>query len=408
MENNKKKKTTLTFMDLASVSSVYVNPIKAWQELANCLINIYKNFTKSHIGAEELQYVIMEYEKNQNNIPDVTSINYLVSTINRYTNDYKIPSATTLFLEFKRHCAIYLFSVGSQEKALEILKEIITAISDTIGGNTNNVDINLICVKDCVKLNLASIHFWREDLEESRLLLEEVITYYESTNEDLYLIKMVNFINVAFTYLAWIYTKNHEFEDAEKAFLHALKVIGLVKRHTKEKLKEDNFINTKPKKIFIYDQLINFYSYIQQFDMCQKPLNEILKIMDKRNFNYDVDIGPVHNVYYYITAALYAIKADKVDLSRILHYLICAIKVIYNYSDNFEMIPTAFYQQIFLLIEVIHKNTTKNNDKTIFYRYLKKPFGGENDHSESDSDDSSEVINFNIFRIRRELKLLKR
>jgi hypothetical protein len=68
---------------------------------------------------------------------------------------------------------------------------------------------------------------------------------------------MVSFISVAFTYLAWIYAKKKSFEDAEKAFLHALKVIKTVKMHTKEKLKEEGFIYTYTKKIFIYGNFFN-------------------------------------------------------------------------------------------------------------------------------------------------------
>lgn len=245
-------KFKLNLIEINSISSVFCNPKKAWFELLNSIKHIYKNFQKSQIDPEELAEVLVEDEKNKSSIPDVASIDLLIKTINRYIHEYKIPEAITLFLEFKRHAAIYLFSIGSQEKSLEILKEIITVVNETNESTKGNVDINLVCIKDCVKLNQASIHFWLEDFEESRLLLEEVVTYYESTNEELYLIKMVNFVSVAFTYLAWIYTKKNEFDDAERAFLHSLKVLNTVKRHSKNKLKELNFINTKSKKIFIY------------------------------------------------------------------------------------------------------------------------------------------------------------
>lgn len=250
------KETKINFIDLNSISAPYANPKKAWIELLQSLLNIYKNFQKSEIHPEELKDLFQEKEKNKNNVPDIPSINYLIDTIKRYIQDYKIPGTTTLFLEFKRHASIYLFSIGSTEKAISLLKDIITEVHDITNGPDGNIDINLVCVQDCVKLNQASIHFWLEDYEEARLLLEEVITYFESNQQDLYLIKMVNFISVAFTYLAWIFVRKNQIDDAEKAFFHSLKVFSTVRRFTKEKLKETQFINTKVKRIFVYGNIL--------------------------------------------------------------------------------------------------------------------------------------------------------
>lgn len=265
-------KNGLNFIDINSVSSLYSNPKKAWIELLRSLLNIYKNFQKSEIHPEELEGLFHEDEKNKNNIPDIQSIDYLISTIKRYIQDYKIPGTTTLFLEFKRHSAIYLFSIGSTEKASNLLKDILGEVHDIVNGSGGNVDINLVCVKDCVKLNQASIHFWLEDYEEARLILEEIITYYESSTEDLYLIKMVNFISVGFTYLAWIFLRKNQIDDAEKAFLHAMKVISTVKSYTKEKLKEGQFIDSKVKKIFIYGIFIFKKRSIDKFLFLYKKI----------------------------------------------------------------------------------------------------------------------------------------
>jgi tetratricopeptide (TPR) repeat protein len=245
-------KFKLNFVDINAVNSDYCNPKKAWLEMLSAIKTIYVNFKKSQIDPEELIDILKEDEKNKNSIPDVASIDLLIKTINRYINEYKIPSSTTIFLEFSRTAAIYLFSIGSREKSLEILREIIAIINEANETTKKNEDINLICVKDCVKINQACINFWYENFEESRNQLEEVITYYESTEDELYLIKMVNFVSVGLTYLAWIYTKMNEFEDAAKAFYHALQVISAVKKHSKERLQDEKFINTKTKKIFIY------------------------------------------------------------------------------------------------------------------------------------------------------------
>jgi len=213
--------------------------------------NIQKNFKKSEINPKELDDLI-ESESLNTGVPDIASVDIIIDSINRYIQEYKIPGSTTLFLDFRRHAAIFLFSIGSQEKSLELMKDIVSIINEGIEESKNNLDINLVCVKDCVKLNIAAIQFWLENYEESRLILEEVITYYESTDDELYLIKMVSFISVAFTYLAWIYAKKLAYEDAEKAFLHALKVLKTVKMHTKDRLKDEGFIYTYTKKIFIY------------------------------------------------------------------------------------------------------------------------------------------------------------
>jgi tetratricopeptide (TPR) repeat protein len=353
-------KIKINYVDIASISSSNTNPKKAWAELLHAINNIYINFKKSQIDPEELHVLLVEETSNTNGVPDVASIDRIIQTMRRYINEYKIPYATSLFLDFKRIAAIYFFAIGSQDKAVEILKEIINSIDDTIGPNTNesNLDINMVCVKDSVKLNLASIHFWLEEFDESRQYLEKVITEYESTDNELYLIKMVNFVSVAFTYLAWIYAKKHQLDDAEKAFVHALKVISTVKTHSKEKRKELGFINTKAKKIFIYDQIINFYSFIEQFENCQQPLCEILKIMDKKTFTYDIDITPVHHVNYYITACLYALKTHKkIDFNKALHYLCNVICINYRYSDYFENMPPIFFEKLLLLLEAVKLNS---------------------------------------------------
>lgn len=247
-------KLRLNFIDLTSINNTFCSPKKSWHELVESMRNIQKNFKKSEIDPKELDELI-ESEALNTGVPDIASIDIIIDSINRYIQEYKIPGSTTLFLDFRRHAAIFLFSIGSQEKALELMKDIVSTINENIEESKNNLDINLVCVKDSVKLNIAAIQFWLENYEESRLILEEVITYYESTDDELYLIKMVSFISVAFTYLAWIYAKKKSYEDAEKAFLHALKVIKTVKMHTKDKLKDEGFIYTHTKKIFIYGKI---------------------------------------------------------------------------------------------------------------------------------------------------------
>lgn len=358
-------KTALSFIDINSISPIYCNPKKAWKELLQALENIYRNFTKSEIDPEEIKIILNIEEKNKNNVPDVSSIDYVIGVINRYLHDYKISNATAPFLEFKRTAAIYLFSIGSQEKALDLLKEILQVTAEVT--TTSNPDISLTCIRDCVRLNQASIQFWLGDFEESRQLLEKVITYYESTSEELYLIKMANIVSVGFTYLAWIYTKSNEYEDAERGFLHSLQVLRLVKQYTKHGLQEDNFINTKTRKIFIYDQLINFYTFTSQIEQCHQPLMEILKIMDKKTFEYDLDVRPEHHVYYYITAVFYCLRQPTIDLTKSLHYMFNIMTIIYNNSESFDMIPKCFYEKIFYMIDLIHLN---QND----YMYNKNRF----------------------------------
>lgn len=73
---------------------------------------------------------------------------------------------------------------------------------------------------------------------------------------------MVSFISVAFTYLAWIYTKKNDFSNAEKAFLHSIRIIKSVKSHTRQKMDEGSFIDTKTKKIFIYGNILIIYRSI--------------------------------------------------------------------------------------------------------------------------------------------------
>lgn len=111
--------------------------------------------------------------------------------------------------------------------------------------------------------------------------------------------------------------------------------------------------------------MINYYSYIQNYQQCQQPLNEILKIMDKSTFHYDLDITPIHHANYYITATLYALKnTNEVDLSKALNYLSNVITIIYRYAFHFDDIPPTFYEHVFLLVEAFRFN----NNEAIFER----------------------------------------
>ena len=380
----------IEYADKASITSSFTNPRKAWRELLDAINNIYINFKKSQIDPEELK-ILLEEEANSTGIPNIASIERIVAVMNRYITDYKISHATTLFLEFKRIAAVYLFSIGS-DKSMDYLKEILNAVEDVIGidSSGDNLDMNMVCVKDCVKLNMAIINFWMEKFEESKDLLSEVITTYEVMDNELYLIKMVNFVSVAFTYLAWIYTKQKQFDDAEKSFLHAIKVIKIVKKHSKINRRDEGFINTKAKKVFIFDQLMNYYALIEEFDKCYVPLNEILKIMDKKSFVYDIDITPSHHANYYITATLYTIKTTRrVDFEKALHYLANVVKILYRNSTEMEPIPPIFYDNVFILISCVKLNC----GKAIFFRELRK---NREDRRFMDGDFESELDGYTL------------
>lgn len=96
--------------------------------------------------------------------------------------------------------------------------------------------------------------------------------------------------------------------------------------------------------------------------MCKPPLFEILKIMDKDNYVYDLDIGPQNHVYYYSAATLYILKneTNKVDLGKALHYLINIMKIVYNNVDSFEMLPPIFFKVIMDIIDSIRRNRKKS------------------------------------------------
>jgi tetratricopeptide (TPR) repeat protein len=353
----KKKKLFITRIDISSSNNF--SPKKCWSELLISLKNIYVNFSNSQISPDELKFIIEDEENNTiNGVPDVESIENLINQIYTLIGEYKIPGDTSLFLEFRRLAAIYLFSIGSQDKSIEILKDIIKIVDNKI-SNRNNFDLNLMVIKDCVQLNLAFIHFFLEEFEEAEELITHVVSFYESTDDELYLIKMVNFVSVSFTYLGWIFIRKNNREDAEKSFLHALKIINTVKVHSRDKYNETNFIDTKSKKIFIYDQLINFNTYIEEYHNCYNPLQEILKIMDKPTFKYNLDITPSHHVYYYVTIILYKLKLTKkeIDLGQILLYFSNIITIVFHNSDCFDIIPPVFYDKIFLILGLIDGET---------------------------------------------------
>ena len=362
-------KIKVTYIDSKGFNTNSCNPKRSWDELLKSIKSIYLNFIQSKIFPEELKFFLIEQESEDlKGIPDVASIESLVKTMDRYIIEYKIPNTTYLFIDFKRHCAIYYFSIGDTFKSTQLLKEQISLLNDNIESSKTNIDINLLCLKDCAKLNQACIMFWSEDFEEARFIFEEIITYYEATDEDMYLIKMVNFISIAFTYLAWIYIRYNLVEDAEKAFLHSIKVISTVKEHTKESLGEEEFIDTKVSKIYLYDQLINFYSMQNLFDMIEKPIHEILKIMDAVDFKYTYEITPVNKIYYYFAACIIECKRPQhINFSRIIHFLISVIKIVHENSETMEQIPFKFYLLLFKIIEAYNYN----NDVNIYDRSFK-------------------------------------
>lgn len=118
MEN----KININYIDIASISTNNTNPRKAWTELLQAIDNIYVNFKKSHINPKELNILLMEEANNSNGVPDIGSIDKIIETMDRYVTEYKIPEVTSLFLDFKRIAAIYLFSIGSQRKINGITK----------------------------------------------------------------------------------------------------------------------------------------------------------------------------------------------------------------------------------------------------------------------------------------------
>lgn len=377
MEN----KIKITYIDSTGFNNTSCSPSRTWDELFSSVTSIYSNFIQSKIFPEELKEFIEEKDISEHKgIPDIASIENLLRVMDRYIVEYKIPNSTFLFVDFKRHCAIYFFSIGDTFKSLQLLKEILSLLNDNIEQSKLNIDINLLCLKDCVKLNQACIMFWTEDYEESRLLLEEVLTYYEATDEEMYLIKMVNFISIAFTYLSWIYVRKEQYEDAEKAFLHSIKVLSTVKSYTNYELGETEFIDTKIRKIYLFDQLINFYAMLQRYDMVEKPINEILKIMDKSDFSYNYEISHINKIYYFFAAIIVeSKKPDYINLTRILSYLCNVIKIIHDNSEALEQVPFRFYLIIFKIIE----GYNYNNDKAIYNR---------NDNNDSRIDDIIEFI----------------
>ena len=124
-------KIKINYIDVASISNTFCSPRKSWHELMMSINSIYKNFKKSQIDPKEL-FDLVENSEKTNGIPDIISIEVLMEAMKRYIEEYKIDDSNTLFLEFRRHAAIYLFAIGSKEKSLDILKEILSAINTKV------------------------------------------------------------------------------------------------------------------------------------------------------------------------------------------------------------------------------------------------------------------------------------
>jgi len=105
---------------------------------------------------------------------------------------------------------------------------------------------------------------------------------------------------------------------------------------------------------------------VEQYELCHQPLLEILKIMDKPKFQYDIDIGPQHHIYYYISATLYTLQGfNEVDFEKAIHYLFNVMLIVYKNLETMENLPFIFYDQILNLIKAI-----KINGKTTFFKQI--------------------------------------
>ena len=92
--------------------------------------------------------------------------------------------------------------------------------------------------------------------------------------------------------------------------------------------------------------------------------------MDKDNFRYDVDVGPINHAYFYITATFYALKfTQKIDFNKLLHYLINVMGIVYKNLDILDMIPPIFYKQLFEIMDIIKVN----KNRTLYERLEEFP-----------------------------------
>jgi len=121
--------------------------------------------------------------------------------------------------------------------------------------------------------------------------------------------------------------------------------------------------------------------------MCYQPLIEILKIMDKNTFEYDVDILPQNHIYYYITASLFSLKGNnRIDFTKTLHYMINIMLIVYRNSESFENLPPSYYEKIMKLVDCIHHNKHRN----VFFKEINRD---RNDQTFDSNDVLSELTN---------------
>jgi hypothetical protein len=133
--------------------------------------------------------------------------------------------------------------------------------------------------------------------------------------------------------------------------------------------------------------------------MCKPPLKEILKIMDKSNFKYDLDIGPHNHTYYYSMVALHCMKnkSNIIDISKTMHYLINIMKIIYQNNESFDFIPATFYRCILDLVECYLKNKRSQT------YYINLNFDSKNEEFRRYKDNMDpEDVPLNYFRIMQE------
>jgi tetratricopeptide (TPR) repeat protein len=355
---NDEQSTSKSFPQPAAgilASSLNFNTKFIWKEVESSIHKVVSYLKDNKIG-QELNEVVYQSHNHGHESSDNEKLNMIILILDKALKENKSEELNTFFIEFYRLSALFLFCIDERNRAIEIVDKFINKINHSFKNKEEmEIDINLLIERDKLLLNKAQMLFWEECYEESLQIIYSKIAYFQKeTTDEIYCLKMMNFIISVLNYQGWIYAMKQEPEEAEKSFLLANQMIKDAKKLLQDNIQEPDFRELFKRKVKTFHQYLSFINMniikdkidkrdrliMHYLETSHRLVLEIIKVMTKDTFEFDEDIHKSHLILYYMQAALLSLSVsysiidgtnvdsnseEKIDLERTLMFLSNAI-----------------------------------------------------------------------------------
>lgn len=339
-------------------SSLCFNTKFIWKEVETSIHKVVSYLKDNKIGQELSEVVYATQNHIHNQVHEFTNsekLNMIMLILDKALKENKSEELNTFFIEFYRLSALFLFSVDERNRAIELVEKLVNKINHSFKNKEEmEIDINLLIERDKLLLNKAQMLFWEECYEESLQIIYSKIAYFQKeTTDEIYCLKMMNFIISVLNYQGWIYAMKLELEEAEKSFLLANQMIKDGKKLLQDNIQAPDYRELYKRKVKTFHQYLAFINTntlvmkdkidkrdrvtMHYLETSHRLVLEIIKVMTKDTFEFDEDIHRSHLILYYMQAALLSLSVsykiedensqddqdsgEKIDLERTLMFL---------------------------------------------------------------------------------------